>query len=183
MRNFWWTHFCEKQKIRTWRSVASWKFALLFTEDHSWTLALRQVKFGTGNILNVPTSLNIIIILFDEAFKYSDCVKFWEVFSGQMLTHCVYNYMIFAMVISCKVKYLTYFLSIGLCVLLHNFLTEWLKFVTALLNNVRKVCGLVLSRTACLKLGLYGLKCFKLFLHLKMVFLFSWSEGRFWWLR
>jgi hypothetical protein len=38
---------------------------------------IRQMMFGTVNIMNIRTSFLSIIILFDEAFKYGD-VRYFE---------------------------------------------------------------------------------------------------------
>jgi hypothetical protein len=65
----------------------------------------------------------------------------FEVMLGQMLNHCLE----FCNFVLCRilVKYSTSSLSV--CVSpFHNFLTKWLKFMTELLVNVRKVGGLVL---------------------------------------
>jgi hypothetical protein len=35
------------------------------------------MKFGSEKIMKMPTDFNLIIIFFDEAFKYGDSAKFY----------------------------------------------------------------------------------------------------------
>jgi hypothetical protein len=52
------------------------KIYISFYGENSWTVTLGQMKFGVVKIMYIPTSFNLIIVLFDEYFRYCDGVKF-----------------------------------------------------------------------------------------------------------
>jgi hypothetical protein len=54
------------------------KFMFCFYGDNSWTVAARQIKFGTIKGQRHTHKSYLIIILFDRAFKYDNSADFWR---------------------------------------------------------------------------------------------------------
>jgi hypothetical protein len=64
----------NQKYARGWRF--NMKIRILFYGDNSWTVTLRQVKFGTVRDHRHIYKF-LIFILRGECFKYSDGAKFW----------------------------------------------------------------------------------------------------------
>jgi hypothetical protein len=77
MNNFSWGHLCQKQKNTN--MAASWmlQFIVCFVETTHEPLHLDKWTFVLQKIMDMPTSLILIIILFEAVFKYDDGAKFW----------------------------------------------------------------------------------------------------------
>jgi hypothetical protein len=63
-----------------------WKLIQVsFYGENSWAVALRQIKSGSVKHHGITTSFIWIIILFEKAFEYGNCVNF-EVMLRQRTT-------------------------------------------------------------------------------------------------
>jgi hypothetical protein len=69
MTNFWWGHFCEKPKIRTWRAVGKFSFTFCFMVTTHELLYLDEWSFVQWNIVDVHTSSIWINVFFDRPFE------------------------------------------------------------------------------------------------------------------
>jgi hypothetical protein len=76
MNNFSWDLFVMNQNTNM---AGGWELKNhdLFFGHNSWTVALRQMKFGQQKIMDAPTTFIKRIVLSNEAFEYFDDVQCW----------------------------------------------------------------------------------------------------------